>query len=46
MNVTYLNRFIEAAALQTQYGDIEIHMALREGTPSSATAAAMRATAD
>lgn len=34
-----------ALPLQTQYGDIEIHLALREGTPSSATAAVIHATA-
>jgi chemotaxis protein CheX len=34
-----------ALPLQTQYGNIEIHLALREGKPSSATATAMQATA-
>ena len=34
-----------ALPLQTQFGDIEIHLALREGTPSSAPAAVIQATA-
>lgn len=34
-----------ALPLETQYGQIEIHLALREGTSASATAAVLQATA-